>query len=135
MLVVGQAAVDEHKGMFQPTPETSKSLDWTPVDGPTFVAANAGTKLPAIVEFVRDGASMRVILPTTMNIINFNLTGVQCPRLNPPPAVSKDDDTLPPPGPAPFSREAKNFTELRVLHRDIHVILEGTDNYGVRIGC
>nr|GFD24699.1 ribonuclease TUDOR 1-like [Tanacetum cinerariifolium] len=38
------------------------------------------------------------------------------------------------PNPDAFGREAKHFTELCVLHRDVNIVLEGLDNYSNFIG-
>ncbi|XP_026377143.1 ribonuclease TUDOR 1-like [Papaver somniferum] len=36
--------------------------------------------------------------------------------------------------PDPFGREAKHFTETRVLHRDVRIVLEGVDKFSNLIG-
>ncbi|PIA40659.1 hypothetical protein AQUCO_02400015v1 [Aquilegia coerulea] len=36
--------------------------------------------------------------------------------------------------PDPFGREAKHFTEIRILHRDVRIVLEGVDKYSNLIG-
>lgn len=36
--------------------------------------------------------------------------------------------------PEPFGAEAKHFTEIRVLHRDVRIVLEGTDNKNNLVG-
>ncbi|CAL5373189.1 unnamed protein product [Camellia sinensis] len=36
--------------------------------------------------------------------------------------------------PDPFAREAKHFTEIRVLHRDVRIVLEGVDKFSNLIG-
>lgn len=36
--------------------------------------------------------------------------------------------------PDPFGREAKHFTEIRVLNRDVRIVLEGVDKFGNLIG-
>ncbi|KAL9682194.1 hypothetical protein QQ045_013987 [Rhodiola kirilowii] len=36
--------------------------------------------------------------------------------------------------PEPFGREAKHFTELRVLNRDVRIVLEGVDKFSNLIG-
>ncbi|KAL6996806.1 Translin-1 [Sarracenia purpurea var. burkii] len=37
-------------------------------------------------------------------------------------------------GPDPFGREAKHFTEIRVLNRDVRIVLEGVDKFSNLIG-
>ncbi|KAL7191583.1 hypothetical protein ACSBR2_023624 [Camellia fascicularis] len=36
--------------------------------------------------------------------------------------------------PDPFAREAKHFTEIRALHRDVRIVLEGVDKFSNLIG-
>nr|CAN83456.1 hypothetical protein VITISV_034601 [Vitis vinifera] len=36
--------------------------------------------------------------------------------------------------PEPFGKEAKHFTEIRVLHREVRIVLEGVDKFGNLIG-
>lgn len=142
MLKVESVAIDEKRGMHADADdESSLAVKFSGSDGPTLLSEFKGKLVPAIVESVRDGAALRVILRPNMQIVNFGLAGVQCPRVNPPqssaPPAAEDgqegDAATPPPapvGPAPFAREAKHFTEMRLLHRDVEVKLEGVDKYG-----
>ncbi|OQS04612.1 nuclease [Thraustotheca clavata] len=124
MLRVQEIAVAEKKGIYsEDGTKAALHVSWSGLTGEELLGRFKGQQIPAIVEMVRDGAAMRVILLSTMQIVNFALSGVQCPRVNPPPGTE-------PQGPAPFSREAKLFTEVRLLHRKIKVKLEGTDKFG-----
>ncbi|RHY33831.1 hypothetical protein DYB32_001561 [Aphanomyces invadans] len=125
LLRLEQVAQSEKKGIYSEDAVTAAlHVDWNGPSSDELLGRFKGQQTPAIIEGVRDGASMRVILLKTMQIINFSLAGVQCPRLNPP--VGSDQT-----GPAPFAREAKLFTEVRLLHRQVHVKLEGVDKFGV----
>lgn len=130
MLKVEAVAISEKKGMYKDADELSNAaVKWHGADGESLLAEFKGKLVPAIVETVRDGAAMRVILRPNMQIVNFGLAGVQCPRINPPVNAAADAEAAPV-GPAPFSREAKHFTETRLLHRDVDLKLEGVDKYG-----
>lgn len=130
MLKVEEVAISQKKGMYKDTDELSNAtIKWSGANGDDLFAEFKGKLVPAIVESVRDGAAMRVILRPTMHIVNFGLAGVQCPRMAPPVAAA---GTAPveQTGPAPHAREAKHFTEVRLLHRDVDLKLEGVDKYG-----
>lgn len=75
-------------------------------------------KVKAVVEQVRSGSSFRVYLPETRNMLKIILSGAQSPNYE----YNVSDDKQP-----PFAREARFFTELEVLHRDVEVIFEGVD--------
>ncbi|RLN05782.1 hypothetical protein BBO99_00002830 [Phytophthora kernoviae] len=140
MLQVEAVAMNEKKGMYADTDaESNATVQWHGADGAALMNEFKGKLVPAIIESVRDGASLRVILKPSLQIVNFGLAGVQCPRVNPPAsaAASEGDEasgTTTPGGPAPHAREAKHFTEVRLLHRDVDVKLEGVDKYGNLFG-
>lgn len=132
MLKVEEVAIAQKKGMYKDSDELSNAtIKWTGADTDALLAEYKGKLVPAVVESVRDGASLRVILRPTLQILNFGLAGVQCPRMG-PPASAVAAGTVPPEqaGPAPYAREAKHFTEMRLLHRDVELKLEGVDKYG-----
>ncbi|RHY98192.1 hypothetical protein DYB37_003957 [Aphanomyces astaci] len=127
LLRLEQVAQSEKKGIYSDDSVTAAlRVNWNGLSSDELLGRFKGQQIPAIVEVVRDGASMRVILLKTMQIINFALSGVQCPRINPPVGSEQT-------GPAPYAKEAKLFTEVRLLHRQVHVKLEGVDKFGVYI--
>ena len=79
----------------------------------------------AIVEYVRDGSTLRALLLPTMHLVTLQLAGLKCPALKANEAA-----------PEPFAEEARHFVELRLLQRDVHVVLEGVANQsgGVLLG-
>jgi len=90
----------------------------------------------AIVEMVRDGASLRCLLRPSNTVVNFNLAGVQAPRFarRPRPATAAAS-TSAPSGPdrskdEPLARESQLFTERRLLAREIQLEFGGVDSYG-----
>jgi len=69
--------------------------------------------LNAIVESVRNGTTLNLILPNSFDYITLSLSGVRSPALK--PEIE------------PFAREAKYITEHLLLHRDVTVTLDGLD--------
>jgi staphylococcal nuclease domain-containing protein 1 len=81
--------------------------------------------LDAIVEYVRDGSSYRIVLVDYMVSIVFNLVGVSCPRLG---RKTKEGEIMS--TPEPYALEAKHFVEVRLLHRRIPVRLKMINKSG-----
>ena len=109
--------------------------------------AHKGTPVPAVVDQVRDGSTLRVELlngaePLQHTSIFLHLAGVQCPRTPLPLSVlqSQHDARVkegkkgvrPEEEAAaePWALEAQEFTEQRLLNRDVHVLIQGTDKLG-----
>lgn len=146
-------AIAEKRGIYQ-DPNDTKEAEFGPYaavkwmvnisveDAESILAENKDKLIPALVENVREGAFMRVLLIPSMQMINFGLAGVQCPRMNAttPPALNNEisDNASKDKGAegttviqaAPFAREAKHFTEMRLLHRNVEVKLQGVDKFG-----
>lgn len=128
-----------------------------------FALENKGRSLPAIVEQVRDGSTVRVYLLPEFQFVQVFMTGIQSPSMGRKPATEtvaqadpssheQNGETAAEPrgqmtsaqrvaavdstevAPDPFGREAKHFTETRVLHRDVRIVLEGTDKFNNLIG-
>ena len=112
-----------------------------------------GRPVPCVVEAVLNGAALRVQLMTDgaesryATCVVF-LAGVQAPAMKSSrrnhnlgrrgrrrsAATSTSAATDASNGaaaakPEPFAREAKHFTEVRLLNRDVHIVPEGTDKY------
>ncbi|CAG0893449.1 unnamed protein product [Cyprideis torosa] len=86
-----------------------------------FVDKMAGKQIDAVVEYVRDGSTMRIILLPDFYQLTFMLSGVKAPLFKP------GDDGVQVPV-EPFAEQAKYFTEVRLLQRDIKVVLESVNN-------
>ncbi|KAG2491495.1 hypothetical protein HYH03_010073 [Edaphochlamys debaryana] len=109
-----------------------------------------GGSVDAVVEAVLGGSSMRVtLLPTGTVSLLVNLAGVQCPSMGrravaaEPAVAAEGEGAAAAPTAAsiaassaaePFAREAKAFTEARILNRDVKLVLEGVDKYGNLFG-
>ena len=83
-------AEQEGLGIFNTDPAVVDSairpLVWEVADMDSFFAKIKNTPQRAIIEYVRDGASMKALLLDSWTYVNFNLAGIQCPRLNSPPS-------------------------------------------------
>ncbi|XP_037580368.1 staphylococcal nuclease domain-containing protein 1 [Dermacentor silvarum] len=96
-----------------------RDVKWTLRDGedPRTFADRMGKKpVPAVVEHVRDGSTVRVLLLPDYHYITLMLSGIRCPSSRPGEPESQ------------YSEEAKYFTESRLLQRDVEVVLEGATN-------
>jgi len=79
-----------------------------------------GQKIDAVVESVRDGATLRLLLLPSMHYITMMLTGVRCPMMRAGADSTSDTEE--------HAEEAKYACESRLLNRDIKVTLEGVSN-------
>eukprot|EP00968_Pinguiococcus_pyrenoidosus_P020470 scaffold2405_cov211-Pinguiococcus_pyrenoidosus.AAC.4 len=164
LVMLSTAAQQDKRGVFQePTPENGAfvAVDRQP-DTKTVFEELKGKTTRALVDYVSGGASFRLILleaggenATSLPAVGFFLTGVACPRVNVRPAAAAPAAPAQAPGakangtsaaaavmsngggvaqPEPYSREAKHFTEVRLLQRELDVVLEGLDRYGNLVG-
>ncbi|CAI0449766.1 unnamed protein product [Linum tenue] len=124
-----------------------------------FLAENKGKPMECIVEQVPNGSTIRVYLLPDFQFIQVYVAGVQCPSMGrralAVPVLEKEaksgetnGDTSAPSAaervaapathqenpPQPFAVEAKHFTELRVLNREVRVVFEGKDKHGNLLG-
>jgi staphylococcal nuclease domain-containing protein 1 len=134
------------------------------LDAMGLLASNKGKPMEAIVEQVRDGSSLRVYLLPEFQFVQVFVAGIQAPsmgrRTTQEPALPIEVQSDEPNGdsnaesrgpltsaqritasssftevsPDAFGREAKHFTEIRVLNRDVRIVLEGVDKFSNLIG-
>ncbi|CAN1242042.1 Ribonuclease TUDOR 1 [Linum perenne] len=127
-----------------------------------FISENKGRPVECIVEQVRDGSTIRVYLPD-FQFVQVFIAGIQSPSMGrrAPVETIKESETKPKEAngdtsepqvplttaqklasstapaevvPEPFAVEARHFTELRVLNRDVRVVFEGHDKFSNLIG-
>ncbi|KAG0567867.1 hypothetical protein KC19_7G168000 [Ceratodon purpureus] len=135
------------------------------------VESSKGKALPAIVEAVRDGSTVRVYLLPDFQYVQVYCAGVQAPsmgRRSPMADILPSEEAKASNGesktgeaageaaapmttaqrlaasnsaaaqaeilPDPYAKEAKHFTEVRVLNRDVRIVLEGADKFNNLIG-
>ncbi|KAJ8736999.1 hypothetical protein PYW07_000270 [Mythimna separata] len=89
----------------------------TPGDNPkAFVTKFGYQPIKAIIEYVRDGSTVRLCLLPDFYQITLMLSGIRCP------AVRQDGES------EPYAEEARFFLESKLLQRDVEVILESVNN-------
>ncbi|KAE9344864.1 hypothetical protein PF008_g9027 [Phytophthora fragariae] len=72
-----QVAISEKKRTYADADaESNATVQWHGADAAALVSEYKGKLVPAIVEAVRDGASLRVILKPSLQLVNFGLSGV-----------------------------------------------------------
>lgn len=123
-------AKDEQLGLWSEesvAPITVSAALNTPAE---FLAKHKKQEIPAIVEQVRDGATVRLRLildPENHQIINLNMCGVRAPRApfrqfgqtqTNAQSVAPNDSKA-----EPFGEESRSFTEMRLLNRLVTVML------------
>ena len=100
-----------------------------------------GKPIKGVVDAVLNGSTLRLTLPENDFLpVTVALAGVQAPSMGKRPAVvaAPAEGEAPAadaaPQPEPFAREAKWFSESRVLNQEVRVVLEGVDKYNNLFG-
>lgn len=84
-----------------------------------FFEKNKNKPLKGVVEQVRSGSTLRVLLTGAFDNILLLLSGIRAPT------YSFANDALS----EPYSRQAKFITEFYLLNRDVTVVIEGIDKF------
>lgn len=67
-----------------------------------------------------------------LRVVNrLQVCGVQCPPVGRRAGTDPDVEAVPP---QPFAMEAKHFSEMAVLNKEVRVILQGVDKHDNLIG-
>ncbi|CAF4430465.1 unnamed protein product [Rotaria socialis] len=98
-----------------------RNIKWT-LDNPKQFVDELKSQPPmdAIVEFVRDGNTVRCLLMPSYHLVTVQLTGIKCPMLKREGSSNETNE--------PFAEEAKQFVDTRLLQRQVKVILDGVNN-------
>lgn len=99
--------------------EHIRDIKYTLENASSFVDSFGQKPQEAIVEFVRDGSTYRLLLLPSYHLVTVQLSGIKCPGFK----REGDQETA-----EPFAEEAKQFVESRLLQRDVKVVLEGLSN-------
>lgn len=90
---------------------------------------------PGVVEHVLNGGTVKLTLTGDGAIhdqsVVVSIGGISVHSIGRKGAKNEDGTEQ---GPEPFALEARHFTEMALLHRDVRVILEGLDRRGNFIG-
>ncbi|XVF11339.1 hypothetical protein REPUB_Repub08aG0018900 [Reevesia pubescens] len=105
------------------------------LDAMGLLAANKGKPMEGIVEQVRDGSTVRVYLLPDFQFVQVFVAGIQAPSMGRRAAVETASSAASAEvSTDPFGAEAKHFTEVRCLNRDVRIVLEGVDKFSNLIG-
>nr|KAJ0209011.1 hypothetical protein LSAT_V11C400196720 [Lactuca sativa] len=99
--------------------------------------------MEAIVEQVRDGSSLRVYLLPEFQFVQVFVARIQVPSEETNGENNNSESRGPltsaqrisassgfnEVSPDPYGREAKHFTEIHVLNRDVRIVLEDVDKF------
>ncbi|XP_063698694.1 staphylococcal nuclease domain-containing protein 1 [Culicoides brevitarsis] len=118
------AAKDAGKGKWGPNAKNAiREVQYTVGDNNKFLEQFKGKQLSAVVEHVRDGSSFRVLLLDSFTYVTLVLSGVRCPTFKLDANGRPDETAI-----VPYAREAKFFTECRLLNQTVKVVLESATN-------
>ncbi|CAF2622375.1 unnamed protein product [Rotaria sp. Silwood2] len=99
-----------------------RNMKWTLENPKQFVDEHKSQPpLDAIVEFVRDGNTVRCLLLPSYYLVTIQLTGIKCPMLKREGSSTNETNEL-------FAEEAKQYVDTRLLQRQVKVILDGVNN-------
>jgi len=99
-----------------------RNMKWTLDNPKQFVEEHKNlAPLDAIVEFVRDGNTVRCLLLPSYYWVIIQLSGVKCPMTKREGGATNEASE-------PFAEEAKQYVETRLLQRQVKVTLEGVNN-------
>lgn len=107
-----------------------RDLTASPMDPNAVASACRGKVFKGICEYVSNGSAMKVFLhdlpgaPPGDRILTLCLSGVQCPGFR----RAEGEETA---KPMPYALNARFTTEMRMLHRDVVVSIEGADRNGI----
>lgn len=130
LLLLEQNAKDRKIGIFTKDPillsKSIRSPIWSPTAAEINTLFNKYENKPtkSIIEYVRDGASFRVYVVEAQAYVVFSLSGVLAPRQGSGAKSPEDDSEA---GSDPYHLQSKLFTELRILGREVDVVMESLD--------
>ncbi|KAF7265330.1 hypothetical protein GWI33_021313 [Rhynchophorus ferrugineus] len=100
-----------------------RDVKWSVDNLKAFVEKNEGKPLKAIIEHVRDGSTVRAFLLPDFHYITLMIAGIRCN------GFKLDDQGKPDPNQkVQFAEEAKYFVEVRLLQRDVDIVLHSVNN-------
>lgn len=107
-------------------PTATRVVDYAP-DVPALLKALHGQRVTAVVEHLSSASSLRVLLLPGFQNVTLLLAGVLTPLIRRHPETGVEEAQ-------PLAKEARQFSETRVLHRTVRVALEGVDKSGNLVG-
>lgn len=122
-------AVNNRVGIHGPAPMAAEGrrMGEMPMSSDYVLSMCEEKNMRGIVEFIINGSALKILLrdvpndsgATTDQMVTVCLSGIQCPGFR----KGEGDDHKP----MPFALNARYLTEVRLLHRDVLVRVEGVD--------
>lgn len=124
LIELEDAAKAANKGKWSGnSAEHVRDIKWSIENMRTFIDKQAGKPIKAVIEHVRDGSTVRAFLLPDFYHITLMISGIRCP------GFKLDDKGRPDPSiKVPYAEEARYFVEVRLLQRDVEIILESVNN-------
>lgn len=125
LVQISQEAKKNQVGRFSADgPERHvREIKWTLSDAKEFAERyKSAAPMDAVVEFVRDGNTVRCLLLPSYQLATIQLTGIRSPiikREGMNASIEQDE---------PFAQEAKDFVESRLLQREVKIVFSGVNN-------
>lgn len=125
-----------HAGGNPPDTRTLPGPESPVLEGESLVSLLRGMRVRGIVDYVANGSAIKVLLRDVPHsslddrgdrLLTLCLSGVQCPGFRRPEGA----DPSTPPKPMPFALNARFLTEIRLLHREVNISVEGLDRNGM----
>ncbi|KAL1502357.1 hypothetical protein ABEB36_007507 [Hypothenemus hampei] len=113
------------KGKWGSSPPSDhvRDVKWNIENFRSFVEKNDGKRLKAIIEHVRDGSTIRAFILPDFYYVTLMIAGIRCN------GIKLDDQGRPDPyQKVEFAEEARFFVEVRLLQREVDVILYSANN-------
>ncbi|CAF1092925.1 unnamed protein product [Adineta ricciae] len=93
-----------------------RNVNWTLDDPKRFLKQHESSPpLDAIVEFIRDGNTVRCLLLPSYHLVTIQIAGIRCPMI-------KNDGHS-----EPFAEQAREYVESRLLQRQVKLIVSGVN--------
>lgn len=124
LTVIDEQAKSNKRGRYsdQLSDVHVRNIKWTLDNPKQFVDEHKSQQpLDAIVEFVRDGNTVRCLFLPSNYYVFVQLTGIKCPMFKREGGATNENNE-------PFADEAKQYIETRLLQREVKVILDGVNN-------
>lgn len=103
--------------------EHVRDIKWSVENMRNFVDKQAGNPIKAIIEHVRDGSTVRAFLLPDFYHVTLMISGIRCPGFKLDDKGKPDQSVK-----VPFAEEARYFVEIRLLQREVEIVLESVNN-------
>ncbi|XP_056643670.1 staphylococcal nuclease domain-containing protein 1 [Diorhabda sublineata] len=125
LLELQEAAKSAGKGMWggAPPSEHVRDIKWVIEEPKDLVDQLQFKPIKAIIEHVRDGSTVRAFLLPDFYYITLMISGIRCPGFKLDANGKRD-----PLAKVEYAEEARYFVELRLLQRDVEIVLEAVNN-------